>query len=47
MGNANKHYAMKIYLMNEQASLTSPLVMDKTYQAIKKLDVPEESQEIH
>jgi len=38
---------MKIFLMHIQPSLKSPLLKDKAYQGIKKLDVPEEYQEFH
>ena len=38
---------MKIFLMHEHTSLTSPYLTDKAFSALKKLDVPEESQEIH
>ena len=38
---------MKIFQMHEQPSLTSPLLMDKAYQAIQKLDVPEEYEDFH
>lgn len=38
---------MKIFLMHEQPSLTSPLIMNKAYQAIKNLDVPDECQDFH
>ena len=33
--------------MHEQASVTSPILMSKAYQAIRELDVPEDCLEIH
>ena len=38
---------MKIFLMHEQAALTSPIIMNKAFQAIQELDVPDECQDKH
>jgi hypothetical protein len=37
---------MKIFLMHEQAAVTSPIIMNKAFQAIQELDVPDECQDI-
>jgi hypothetical protein len=33
--------------MHEQASMTSPILMNKAYQAIRELDIPEDCLDIH
>ena len=38
---------MKIFLMHEQASFTSPILMSQAYQAIRQLDVPDDCLEIN
>ena len=39
-GGSQKHYALKIFLMNENNSVISPILMNKAYQAIQNKDVP-------
>ena len=46
-GDVNMHYAMKIFLMHDQGSLTNPILMSHAYQALQKMDVPEDCTEIH
>ena len=38
---------MKIYFMHEQATVISPLLMNKAFQAVQELDVPDECLDFH
>lgn len=40
--DVNRHYAMKIFLMNEKFPITSPLLTYKAFEAIQKVEVPSE-----
>jgi hypothetical protein len=40
--DVSRHYAMKIFLMNEKFPITSPLLTFKAFEAIQKVEVPSE-----
>jgi ABC-type enterochelin transport system permease subunit len=47
-GDANRHYAMKIYLMyDKQDSILSPILFSQINEYLKNLVAPESCKEIH
>jgi hypothetical protein len=42
----SKHYAVKIFFMNENPSVKCPIELNKAYEDIQSLDAPGECEEI-
>jgi FixJ family two-component response regulator len=45
--DVSKHYAMKIFLLDEKLPVISPIKMNQAYEELQKIVVPENCQENH